>query len=216
MNKPTRWSYSSLSTYESCPAKWKFSYLDNLPYKASPAMARGTRLHAECEDYLNGKTPALSWELTKVARRVDALKNMGAKAENVWQLNQEWNPDGTPWVKAIVDVHWMEGDVLHVCDFKSGREYPDHRDQLELYGIIGLRIYPDVKRVEYSALYLDTGHTSNQGSIIRGDMEENKRKSWHDRAIRIFQDDTYAPNPGAACRWCDYASSKGGPCHEGK
>jgi hypothetical protein len=119
-----------------------------------------------------------------------------------------------PWIKAIVDVHWLESDgsVLQVRDFKSGREYPDHRDQLELYALIGLCLFPQVKRAEYGAIYLDGGYTSNAGAVIRGDMMDTKVKSWHSRAIRIFADETYLPNPGGACRWCDYKGSTGGPC----
>ena len=51
---PTRWSYSSLSTYESCPAKWYYGYIVGLTGEPSPAMARGTRLHADCENYVKG------------------------------------------------------------------------------------------------------------------------------------------------------------------
>jgi len=214
VNKPTRWSYSSISTYESCPAKWKYSYVDQLPYKASAAMERGSRLHLDCEKFLKTSSHVLPWELSKMGPRLMDLKMKGAVSEETWCLDDKWKPDMVnPWVKAIVDVHWLEGNtVLHVRDFKSGREYPDHRDQLELYALIGLCRFPDVKRAEYGAIYLDTGHVSNEGAVIRGDMMDKKVQSWHDRAIRIFADNDYLPNPGGACRWCDYAASKGGPC----
>src|SRR5438309_1887455 len=49
--QPPRWrnmmrlSYSSLSTYERCPAAFKFQYEDRLPGTTSPAMAFGDTLH---------------------------------------------------------------------------------------------------------------------------------------------------------------------------
>lgn len=216
MNKPSRWSYSSISTYESCPRKWYYSYVENMPYKASAAMERGTRLHSYCEDWMNGKIPVIPWELTKVSLRLQDFKTKGGIAEQTWTLDQNWVPQDPAWVKAIVDLHWVADDVLHLRDYKSGREYPDHREQLELYAVIGMIVYPHVKRAEYAALYLDTAHESNEGSVLRGAMLDSKRESWHNRAIKIFEDDTYDPKPGGGCKWCDYSIKKGGPCKDGK
>lgn len=216
---PTRWSYSSLSTYESCPARWKYGYLDNIYSPPSPAMVRGTRLHLDCENYLKGNLMRVPYELSKVALKLDDLVRNKAKSEEVWLLDKDWaTTKSAPWIKAIVDVHWVEpkGDVLHVRDFKSGREYPDHREQLELYALIGMCVYPEVKRAEYGAIYLDTGHVSNEGAILRGDLMNSKQKSWHDRAIRIFEDKTFIANPSTNnCKWCDYSAKKGGPCLAG-
>jgi hypothetical protein len=176
-------------------------------------MARGTRLHADCENFLKGTLSVLPWELNKASLRLLDLKTKGAKSEEVWCLDKDWRPSIlNMWIKAIVDVHWFEGDVLHVRDFKSGREYPEHRDQLELYALIGLAHFPEVKRAEYGAIYLDTGHVSNEGAVLRGNMMDSKVVSWHSKAERMMADETYLPKPGGACKWCDYAKSKGGPC----
>lgn len=40
-----RLSYSSISTYETCPAKYRFHYEDRLPQASSPALAFGDSLH---------------------------------------------------------------------------------------------------------------------------------------------------------------------------
>jgi hypothetical protein len=213
---PKRWSYSSLSTYESCPAKWYYGYIVGLTGEPSPAMARGSRLHADCESYVKGDLMVVPYELKKVALRLEDFKQRKAKAEEVWLLDKDWKTsDQEPWIKAIIDVHYVESNVLHVIDHKSGREYPEHREQLELYSLIGLCRYPEVKRAEYSALYLDTGHVSNEGAILRGDIMNSRIKHWHDRAIRIFEDKDYRPKPGGACKWCDYSAKKGGPCEAG-
>ena len=180
-------------------------------------MERGTRLHADCENYVKGKLNVVPWELKKVALRLEDYKMKGAKAEEVWLLDKDWAPnDDEPWIKAIIDVHYIESDVLHVTDYKSGREYPEHREQLELYGIMGLQKYPAAKRVEYSALYLDGGYYSNEGSILRGDILTSKIGGWTNRAIRIFEDKTFMAKPSTNnCKWCDFSHKKGGPCLEG-
>jgi CRISPR/Cas system-associated exonuclease Cas4 (RecB family) len=215
---PTRWSYSSISTYENCPAQWHYSYVLKLPEQPSAAMARGTRLHGDCEQFLKGGLTVLPWELKKVSLRLNDLKMMGAKSEVTWLLNKGWGPvtEGEiPWIKAIIDVHWLQGKVLHVRDFKSGREYVDHRAQLELYSIMGLCLFPEATRAEYAAIYLDTAHTSNEGSIIRGAMLERKMKDWNDRALKLFEDQGYLPKPGKHCDWCAFSHHKGGPCLAG-
>ena len=40
-----RLSYSSINTYETCPAKFKFQYEDRIPQGSSPALAFGDSLH---------------------------------------------------------------------------------------------------------------------------------------------------------------------------
>lgn len=216
---PTRWSYSSLSTYEDCPRKWKYGYIEKIEGKPSAAMARGSRLHQHCEDYLKGTIGVIPWELTKVARALDQLKGFGAKSEETWLVNSLWEPVEDPdqaWVKSIIDVHYLESStVLQIIDFKSGREYPEHRDQLELYGIKGLKMFPKAKRAEYKALYLDTGHTSNEGAIIR-DMLPHKIDKWARRAIKIWEDKEFKATPSKkACGWCDYNAKRGGLCYDG-
>jgi putative RecB family exonuclease len=40
-----RLSYSSINTYETCPAKFKFQYEDRVPQRSSPALSFGDSLH---------------------------------------------------------------------------------------------------------------------------------------------------------------------------
>ena len=40
-----RLSYSSISTYETCPAKYRFQYEERLPTTTSPALSFGDSLH---------------------------------------------------------------------------------------------------------------------------------------------------------------------------
>ena len=213
--KPTRWSYSSLSTYKSCPAKWKFSYIDNIPWDASPAMSRGTRMHKMAEDFVTGEIDFVPNEIKKIGPSLLLYKGLGASAEAVWLLDKDWKPTdveaGNTWIKAIIDLHYVLNGVLYAKDYKSGQMYDEHRDQLELYGIMGLQLYPEVKRVETSAVYMDTGHEGVEGSIIRPMLPKMIDK-WHGQAETMFADNDYDPKPGNACRWCPYAKAKGGPC----
>ena len=213
MSKPKRWSYSSLSTYMQCPQKWRFSYIDNLPWPSSPAMSRGTRLHSMCEDFVNGVIPSVPHEIQKIGPLLLSLQVAGAKAEEVWLLDRDWKPtedQDKAWVKAIIDVHHLTDNVLYVKDYKSGQMYPDHLNQLELYGLIGLAKFPDVKRVDTSAVYIDSGYEGNEGTLLPS-MKTKLVNKWHQAAEEMMGDEVYEPKPGN-CKWCPYAKSKGGPC----
>lgn len=212
--KPKRWSYSSISTYKECPAKWKFSYIDNIPWEPSAAMTRGTRMHSMAEDYLNGKITYVPTEIKRIGPLLTLLQGLNAKAEEVWLLDKDWKPtldQDKAWVKCIIDVHYVLNGVLYVKDYKSGRMYDSHRDQLELYGLVGLQKYPEVSRVETSAVYIDTGHEGMEGSIIPA-MSLKMMARWQADAEKMMEDNDYQPCPGNACRWCDYKKERGGPC----
>ena len=72
-----RLSYSSISTYERCPAAFKFQYEDRLPTSSSPALAFGDSLHRALHRFHDRPVP--------VAPTIDELDEM---------LAGEWNPDG--------------------------------------------------------------------------------------------------------------------------
>src|SRR5436190_1663952 len=70
-------SYSSINTYETCPAKYKFQYEDRLPTTSSPALSFGDVLHRTLFRFHDRPVP--------VAPSVDELLEM---------LDAEWSSDG--------------------------------------------------------------------------------------------------------------------------
>ncbi len=52
-----RLSYSSINTYETCPAKFKFQYEDRVPQATSPALAFGDSLHRALHLFHNRPVP---------------------------------------------------------------------------------------------------------------------------------------------------------------
>ncbi len=70
-------SYSSISTYETCPAKYKFQYEEKLPTTSSPALAFGDALHRTLHRFHDRPVP--------VAPSVEELHEM---------LDAEWVDEG--------------------------------------------------------------------------------------------------------------------------
>jgi putative RecB family exonuclease len=72
-----RLSYSSISTYETCPAKYRFQYEERLPTGSSPALAFGDSLHRALYRFHDRPVP--------VAPSIEELHEM---------LEGEWSSDG--------------------------------------------------------------------------------------------------------------------------
>jgi RecB family exonuclease len=54
---PTRLSYSSINTYETCPAKFRFQYEERVPTRRSPALSFGDSLHQALFHWHNRPVP---------------------------------------------------------------------------------------------------------------------------------------------------------------
>src|SRR5439155_22534952 len=70
-------SYSAISTYELCPAKYRFQYEDRLPTSTSPALSFGDSLHRTLHRFHDRPVP--------VAPSLNELQEM---------LQGEWVSDG--------------------------------------------------------------------------------------------------------------------------
>ena len=209
MDKPTRTSYSALTTYEECPLAYKLGYIDKISTPSGAAADRGTRLHLACERFLLGEidSPKLPIDFYAIKQFLIEAKEHGAKAEEVWLIDNEWNlqpeEDNTTRFKAVVDIHYVEGDVLHIWDLKTGKSYPEHADQLEAYAVIGFSAYTGINSVQVKALYLDQfGHHA----VYQRALATYLRKKWQERWSKLFVEKEWSPTPGPnACRWCHYA-----------
>jgi len=207
-----RHSYSSLSTYKECPAKYSYRYVEKLPDVPSAAMTRGTRLHKLCEDYLAGGP--CPYDLKRIGLKIFQMRDRGAVSEQTWLLDHDWEPTphpGEAMLKAVIDVHYIDHDVLRIHDYKSGREYPEHQAQLELYSLIGLQRFPLARRAEASAIYIDSGNEGSAVSIIRA-MLPKLRERWDGLIARVGNDGEFLPTPGGHCKRCSFRSDGGGPC----
>lgn len=72
-----RLSYTSLSTYENCPAKFKFQYIDKAPGKPAPALSFGDSLHQALYHFHNRPIP--------IAPKIEELHEL---------LDAVWNAEG--------------------------------------------------------------------------------------------------------------------------
>ena len=229
MKKRSHWTISALKDFETCPAKYQWSYLfeasdwKKLGYKVvpstgSPAMQRGTDVHQTCEDYLLGKVnvEGLHAAISPAWRNlVRGLKDIGATAEEMWTLDDGWNivPDNhsTMWVRMKIDAHYRPSkSLLHVIDYKTGKPYASNMEQVEVYALAGFAKFDDVDTVHGELWYFDSDEP-HEKTFKRSQASKLARK-WDQRANRLLEAKEYPPRENQFCNWCPYSRTKGGPC----
>ena len=209
------WGFSKLDTYRTCPAKFKFQFIDKLPSGSSPAMERGTKMHQNIESYLNGWVTTLIPEVLTWKEAIDALKEKDFKAEQALGFDKDWNllPDWFSKKTAVrikMDASYVEGNKGTAIDFKSGKYRIPSKEQVELYAIGKHAAHPSLMEVSAEFWFLDTGETYEHTYTVKELLD--LRKKYEQYVAPIYADETWTPTPSNECRWCSYSRTKNGPC----
>jgi len=207
--------FSKLDTYRSCPAKFKFQYINKLPQPGNAAMQRGSQIHDTCEAYLRGWIYELPDFLTAWQERFDNLRTLKCKTEESWGFNRNWEllenwfqPE--TWLRAKSDAHYIDGDTLVVIDFKTGKYRIPSTEQVELYAICASAIYPEVPQVKTAFWFLDTGEIYEQAYTKEHLVA--LREKYVAYFNQLLNEEIWKPMPSRECKWCHYSCSKKGPC----
>ena len=218
----TAWSYSRLGDYDRCPAFAKYKHLERRPTTSGPAADRGTAIHKGAEAFILKHTERLLPELGLFKTKLLELRTLrkAVQAEAMWGFNRSWEPcrwdDWTNcWLRVKMDVCYLvpKQPVLNMIDWKSGKPKPEeHKEQLKLYGVAGLRMYSDIKEARGFLHYTDWGPKLDEKLVVKRSEEKHLMKFWEGRVKPMFNDRRFAPKPGPHCRWCDFSKEKGGPC----
>lgn len=227
---PTAWSFSRLNDYNTCPAKFKFKHLMKLPEPGNAAMNRGSEIHKLAESYLKGDIAKLPPELVLFKAEFQALrklyksKKLPMVVEDAWAFTKEWDQtQWNDWVKCFVRIkldcaHFIEeGAVLVVTDWKTGKfreeQNADYMQQLELYALAAMLVYPNLQCVRPRLGYIDAGEWFPKTPIeYTRDRIPELKKLWEGRVKPLFNDKRWAPKPNRFCQQCHYRKSNDGPC----
>lgn len=220
-NITVRWSLSKLGTFEKCPAKYRFKYILKVEEPKHAAASRGIGIHKDIEMFLLGQAslpPALDF----YHGFLTGLKQYEIKPEHRVTLDKDWSPceDGAEghWLTSVLDLKVITPEQILIYDWKSGKIYPEHDDQKDLYSITAFAEHPTVSTVRAIHVYVDTNKTREK--VYHRDQVHDMRKQWADRAGKLERShkeastyiDPFIPNPGYHCTWCSFSKSKGGPC----
>lgn len=220
-NGVTAWSISRLNTYTQCPFKFKLTAIDRIKEPQSPAMARGAAIHKEAENYLKGTDIAVPQNLSLMAAEFNELHNANAQAELEVTFNKDWGITGwfdkDAWCRIKIDAMAVVDGVIRIIDFKTGKYKPDDNDayeqQLELYALAALIMYPDITGVSAELWFLDSGaHVGTKTDSYTHAMVPDLKKKWELKVTPMFVDTLFAERPNKFCNWCHFRKANNGPC----
>lgn len=127
----TAWSYSRHETYNNCPLRAKFLYIDKLKEPDSAAGANGTRVHALAAAYVSRQLPTdkdsrpylgeirdmlannkMPDELVTFEKEFKQIRKLNSAAvEQQWCFDKNWNPvdwfASSAWLRIKVDLHYL-------------------------------------------------------------------------------------------------------------
>jgi hypothetical protein len=159
-------------------------------------------------------------------------KKKKVKVEMQVNLDRNWKilpPKWSPaiWLIVKLDVYrLLDKTVARVIDWKSGgidkrtgkpRDDDKYAEQLEIYSVAVLSIFPEVERTSSALCFVDTAAKHDpliekpQGCIERKDLAKRQR-AWEKRVLPIMNDTSFVARANDKCSWCNYSKGSGGPC----
>lgn len=220
----TAWSASRLSTWEQCPKKARYLYVEKRAEPKSAAMQKGTDIHKQAEAYMQDRRkgavcpPALSafaTDLTTIRAEFDYAPEEQYALDK--RLNRvEWF-DPAVWLRAIVDLRYNTGPVsMGAVDYKTGKIREKDAEQMELYALVLFAAHPEVRKIRTRLWYTEAQVESN-ADYERGKHYRKLVSKWRARSVRMLMDQTFEATPSVLCKWCAFSSRYGAQkiCKEG-
>ena len=218
-------SYSGMSLYGQCPSAFnrRYNLKEKTPSsdgKPSEAMLRGTRVHKGVENFLLGEADDIPEEAESFRGLFYAIRDeRESEPEKRFGFTDDWSETTfgdtqTGSVRGMLDIAYEHDGVAYVFELKTGKIYEDHQKQQNLYSLAGLLLYPEVREVRCSLVYLDGG--IEKSVVTPRKREDTWKHYWRKKIVACQPPQEYKATPSWKCRFCDYNVDKGGTCDEGK
>lgn len=218
--KPLPWSYSSLSTFVSCPRLYhEKNVLKSVKDVPGAAAAHGDWVHKQFESFIKSEAtakmePGLEVHvpyLTKLAT------TYGKKSvELKWGLNRQLEPVSffaeDVWARGIIDYqrvyHTKDQngklfEALKMVDHKTGKKKNVDGKQLKLFALYGFQTGAKLVDTEYYWTQ-DIEHPTRQVYTI-----DQRDELWQvflpdlKQYAEAFKRDIWQPRPNGLCKgWC--------------
>jgi ATP-dependent helicase/DNAse subunit B len=224
-------SASALKTYEQCPRKYFYTYIEKLPKKKWPHAELGDFVHNSLEEFHNhlkdNEVHELEWGplLGGICR--SQLKEMNLTSEQKLTAKKMLDTylrvlraSGLPKVlfnekaftleipddiiiRGYIDRVDEDGDSFHIIDYKSGKSKYLDEFQLTVYALAMMSEHPQINKIRGSYLVLGEGCKSIPYTISRTDAERCSDKI-RKESDKIRSDQTWATKPTRLCSYCDF------------
>jgi len=226
MLKYTPYSFSKISTYNSCPRKFKYQYIDKIgKYEDSPALIKGRTIHYLIENSTVSPeeySDEMKQNIVEYPETLEIKKNFEESAlgrkylvdidkppVQEFKLGLSLNLESKEYDKSslfngIVDYICVKSGVLYICDFKSGRykeeRYMDY-SQLLYYAIYFFVKY-NIQKINISYIYVE----HNLENKLELDIKylDNYKMDLLNNIKNIEEDREFLENKTKLCDYCGF------------
>ena len=215
-----QFSYSKINTYNICPRKYEFSYIDFYPRKgSSDIVLKGTLLHKMIELYINDKDYDIPYEkefLSLKEEDFNAFKEdfekikeqplikQLKKMKDSCEINVEQkltNVFENFIFSGNTDTLVKNEKKLIIIDYKTGKVNQNF-EQLEFYALVSSYLYPEVQ--DFLLILSFVSHEQDlKITLKKEDMSkiENKLIKY---ISNINNSIKFDKKVGPLCNYCDY------------
>jgi CRISPR/Cas system-associated exonuclease Cas4 (RecB family) len=228
--KYSPYSYSKISSFYSCPFKFKLSYVDGIWLKSeNKALEKGVRVHEIIEHWtpkmknlpsfnyvlLDSKESqkevegiALNFCNSDLGQRY--LMNPGVIGHEIHMgLDKRLNPCNyhlnSSMLRGKIDFLIKDKNKLIVVDWKTGK-VPNQmymsNDQVMLYAIWGFNMFSDVDTIVADYVYVE--HNDTYSFTFTRDNYKNYTKNYANKLKGIETEEIFPKKTGPLCNYCDY------------
>ncbi len=228
-----RLSYSSINTYETCPAKFRFQYEEKLPQSPSPALSFGDSLHRALHHFHNRPVPVAP-SLEELLEILDAVwvsdgfgnaseektylehgrqvlaqyhrENAGSyKIPAALEFRFQIDVDGVTLSGVIDRMDRLPGGGYEIIDYKTNRRLPP-QDRID--SDLQLSIYSlaakEIWGIEPERLTLYFLLPGQRMSTTRTATDRDELRRRIGTAAARIDAGRFEPRENALCGWCDY------------
>jgi len=234
-------SYSRIDTYNSCPAKYFYSYILKEPRSTNSAALLGNIVHSVLENTLENEKELnleelqneynnniISWDPDKIVS--NELISVGKIIlDNFYDENQDTKFNiidkemefdfiiGSYRIRGFIDRVDLFGNRIYIIDYKTGKWEVALKDvatnlQLGIYALAISNVFPD-KEVYAELYYLRSG--KKKGHFFTDEDISVVKERLVKNIQKIINDNNFTPTTNTRiCSYCEHAQS--GICGVGK
>ena len=210
--RPFSWSFSAISDFETCPAKYASTrfYCSHKDEGTGEALIWGSRVHKALENRLKHYRPLpegmTQWD--KYCRSMIATCNTDdLYVEHQMCIDAAMQPTSwfakNAWGRCAMDVMIDKGDVVHIYDWKTGKQ-KDNDLQLKIFAAMASMKFPNALEFKAKYVWLNSGNVTGT-TFYRKDMP----KIWEDILSRVrtmeaaWKHENFPARRCGLCRgWC--------------
>lgn len=208
-------SYSRLSTFEQCQAKFDYLYITkSVRDQGSEVSEYGNRVHEVLELYGKGELDksTLTLEGKQTLERwgplVDTINARSGEKLYEFQMAVDkdlqpcgWFDTGT-YIRAIADVLVIDGNKAYCLDYKTGK-VKDNPTQLQLFASMVFWHYPEVDEVKTSFIWLKFDQVTNTTFKRKyASALWDGLKPRFEQVQEVIDLGVFETKPSGLCPWC--------------